>query len=453
VSASAETPLSYAELVARSAALPYAQPTEANRIASLARLGGEVEEHAAGVRPILHGRVPALLSEFLALKRELGSPAEQALYEGMGVVDLVSRLLAQRPLAFLGAGDSYLLRDGTRGSGGFDAIGTPEERSPLLLDDLLSYDEMALSALLGVSVPTHFINAGSRGNRAAPGAPGSFEPRGIYVGLVGARFERPERMEWRHMLVTPEQNTAGKGYGADADPARPETRLLRAWARFYGLETLPLFAEAEADRSGRFLRLGEGAYLDGGVYRERLRISVEAFLLEANGRAGDAGTRAYAHAVGLGLGVWAIDPRQTEIMVEVYAEVLRRHSLPYLADLDFSWFAGARRCGGAGDGELFSEEGNAVRIHFSRRDPAAPLSGADAGKLLVATYAWDSNAFPGNEYWLGSLSASGDPAAACCSTLPELQNPDVNPRVSGAHAMLWTGPAAPATLSAWGKSH
>jgi hypothetical protein len=44
----------------------------------------------------------------------------------------------------------------------------------------------------------------------------------------------------------------------------------------------------------------------------------------------------------------------------------------------------------------------------------------------VASYAWDGNAFPGNEYWKGFLSSSGDPAAACCSMIGELQNAWIN---------------------------
>ena len=428
--------LTFDALLQRAAALPYAMPTEANHLASLTDLRREVEEHARGTRPLLHARVARALDAWLELKRATGSPVERALYAGMDRVALVDRLLRCRPLAFLNPSDSYLLRDGHEGSGGFEQIGAEGERPPLLLATLQSYDEMALSALLGVSVPTHFINRGDRGNAGRPAASGSFEPRGVYVGLVGARFERPRRMEWQQLVVEPEQNTAALGYGADAEAGAPLTRLCRLWAHLHGVEHLPLYEEA-ARAPDRFLPLGGGRLLDAELYRQRLRLSVEPFLCDANLRARRAGRRAYVHLVGLGLGVWAVHPAQAELQVQVYHDVLRQRRLEQIADLDFSWFGGASRCGDAGHDELLRLNGNRVRIHFSRRDPAAPLQGDDQGKLLVAQYAWDSNAFPGNEYWAGALTASGDPAAACCSTIPLLQNVDVNPYVCGANTLVW----------------
>ena len=62
----------------------------------------------------------------------------------------------------------------------------------------------------------------------------------------------------------------------------------------------------------------------------------------------------------------------------------------------------------AGLRSALADAAGEVRIHFSRRDPADPLEGPDRGKLLVAMYAWDGNAFPGNEYWLGALSGAQD---------------------------------------------
>eukprot|EP00966_Prymnesium_polylepis_P059738 1385739-Prymnesium_polylepis.1 len=77
---------------------------------------------------------------------------------------------------------------------------------------------MEVAALMGVAVSTFLINDGARNNYAQKGVPGSFEERAVIVDQVGCRFERAELMEWRHMVVSPEQNTPQKGYG---DPSAP----------------------------------------------------------------------------------------------------------------------------------------------------------------------------------------------------------------------------------------
>ena len=109
-----------------------------------------------------------------------------------------------------------------------------------------------------------------------------------------------------------------------------------------------------------------------------------------------------------------------------------------------------------------------VRVRNTHaREPGARLIGEDAGLLLMHQFAGDGahtarrfdvsmhtlgrpicplasprcllgNAYPGNEYWQGGLSSSGDPAAACCSLIPWLQNPEVNPAgLNGSRARVW----------------
>jgi len=167
---------------------------------------------------------------------------------------------------------------------------------------------------------------------------------------------------------------------------------------------------------------------------------VEPFMLDADRRAAAAGRRAYVHLVGLGLGAWGLHDAQGALMVDAYADILSTLKLPHVDTIDFSYFPdNVCQCGGASSGNVFVSAVPETRptIVFSRRNPAEPLPPSPEPLLLVAMYAWDGNSYPGNEYWVGSLSASGDPAAACCSTITLLQNPEVNPtRLTGDVALI-----------------
>lgn len=424
-------------------------PTRDNLMETFAttdKLRAEVVEHATMTHPLLHSRIWSFIPKFLELKKEHGSEIEKELYKNMTPTEFVDRLIKKRPLTFFNPWDQYLLKNGQEGAGGFEDIGTKEESGDLCLKNYQSYFEMSLAAFVSMFVPTHFINQGDRDNEGIATSADRHEEKGIYVGMVGSRFEKPRYMEYAHMIINPKQNTAANGYGAQANPDNPKTKELRLWAELYGSRVggtvaLPDFEEAKNDTTGRFLPI-QGKYLDTFVYKQHLKLSLESFLLESNEQAKKQGKKAYLHLVGLGLGAWGVHSEQTELMLEVYADLLKQHKLDNISDMNFSYFPSkSKKCGNVGDQEIFDNRGNPIKIHFSKRDPAEKLVGEDAGKLLIAQYAWDSNSYPGNEYWLGGLSASGDPAAACCSMIPELQNPDINPYVQAENLTIM--PARP----------
>jgi hypothetical protein len=120
----------------------------------------EIERLAADSWPILDGSVKWLLEQFIALKKAQGSDLEKHVYAEQHIdsaEQLVKRLLIKRPLMFMTEKDQYILREGFSGSGGFDTIHQGlSQRVPL--DEYISYEEMQLSALLGVSTHTRFIN-------------------------------------------------------------------------------------------------------------------------------------------------------------------------------------------------------------------------------------------------------------------------------------------------------
>ncbi|RYP67092.1 hypothetical protein DL771_007417 [Monosporascus sp. 5C6A] len=369
-----------------------------------------VRQDAEETRITVHPQYPALVEAFLTHKRQHGCSIEKALYAAPWTWQRqVARLVAKRPLAFLTGSDMTRLRDGTRLSGGtetqeWDRVGTDvegrNENPALRLAEYLSYDEMMLGSLLGVSGPSHFINDGNRYNSAVETAPGTYEPRGVVVGLVGARFERPGRMDSVHCLP-PSRETA------------QHPQLTALFQNFFTGSTQP------RDQTVAF---------DAAMYKARMRVTVDVLLLEANDRALAVGRKAYVYVVGLGLGVWQVNNVQPRLYVEAVAEALgelgSNGGLRSLGTLEFAWIGVP-----ATTQRLVTDTAArlSVPVKFSRRNPAAKLAGEEADQLLVLSYAWDSNAFPGNEYWLGSLADSGDPAAACMSTISELHNPVMNP--------------------------
>ncbi|KAJ3034841.1 hypothetical protein HDV00_004604 [Rhizophlyctis rosea] len=295
------------------------------------------------------------------------------------------------------------------------------------IKDYLTYDEMQISALLGVSSPTLFINDGNKYNEAKLGKPGYYEPEGVYVALVGARFEKPDQMESRHILISEQYNTPENGYGAEGKTAKPLAyEALKPFANLYlGQDHFPTFAEATSDPQfhDRYDTLpirslnGPPCFFNRQAYKSRIRIPLENLLLDANDRAqskGD-GTKAFVHVVGLGLGVWRKSAEQSTYYIEVLGDILRSVPLPFVSDVNLGVFASdVWECAGAENRQKITNAlpSNDITIHFTSRYPATELPPADDGvkRLLVAIYAWDGNSYPGNEYWDGMLSASGDPA-------------------------------------------
>ena len=226
-------------------------PTSSNRITNIARNNDEIKpriaKHAQETKIIFNKKIIPLLENFLTCKRKFGSPKEQVFYASLTVPQLIIRLIEKRPLTFFYPMDKHLLRAEPRtvDSPFFNQIGKLNESDLLKLEDYISYDEMPLAGLLGVSSPTSFINNGGRSNEGKKSPQeGSYEKEGVYVGLVGCRFEKKDLMECAHMRIKKEDDGNPNDANKEQDVCRQE--LMKIWAKFYGHESnFPSFQDVD----------------------------------------------------------------------------------------------------------------------------------------------------------------------------------------------------------------
>ncbi|XXG99458.1 hypothetical protein Hte_005797 [Hypoxylon texense] len=365
-----------------------------------------IKRDASQAKLLVHNRFFGLVEKFLAYKRQHGTFTERQLYANMTVGKEIARLFRDRPLAFLNSCDTTKLRDGKEALNAarfWDAVGEDWE-DKIRLKDYLSYDEIMLSSFIGVSSPSFFINDGDRNNCARPGTPGSFETRGIIVGLVGARFERPEHMDSNIILNRSERSRERK-------PSQQDPEITKMILDFLGVKKGP-------------------SEFDANVYIARMKVPITLLLWEAQARAEleSPSKMAYVYLVGLGLGVWQINNMQPTYYVQAVNEVLRefKNQFTRIATIELAWIGVDK---GTQDLVTKTAAEQGIRVKFSKRNPAAKLPKEEEDQLLVLSYPWDANSYPGNEYWMDTLNASGDPAAAAMSTIAEIQNPETNPAI------------------------
>ena len=84
-------------------------------------------------------------------------------------MDLFDRIARKRAVCFLNCDDSFMLRNGITGSGGWHNVGCDddvnnEKYATLGIDSYMTYDEIMISAMCGISSQTQFINDGARKN-------------------------------------------------------------------------------------------------------------------------------------------------------------------------------------------------------------------------------------------------------------------------------------------------
>ena len=433
---------------------------DVNLLQSLARSHPDLEsnlvEDANKAHPFMHARLRPLVKDFLWVKLRFGTKVERNVYKKLFDRQVVAtdrverafyhRLLLKRPVSFWPGLDSYLLQSATSEGSGmhqYTKLGSLEEKYPLNLERLMSFDEMQVSAFIGLASATHFVNTGDHFKCAYRMKEGTFQRSGVLIGICPPQLEPSSHSEWRQLVITPQQNTQANGYGSAAQmlPNPPMAHhLLSVWAKFYREGDakrqrfyFPTYDDAVAARNPKQYAplLDMEGFLNVEVCKQRLQFVLEPLFLEANSRGKHAKAKAYVHLTPFEFTYrdknLIDEPLQGQIFADVCMAIIRSIPLPHVSDVHFSEFVGLHVPQTAKCRE--KDVDSAIHIHTEARSLADPLP--DPNKLLVAMYTLDCNALVGSEYWLGLYSFSSNSLAACCSTICQIHNPFINHKISG----------------------
>lgn len=436
-----------------------------------------IVQHLQDAYLLLDIRSSELFQAYLDAIASLGTSEQRKIYHDMTVDDLAKRMIFKRPISFSGSVDKTLLRDRSMhqvfvnewrtfsNKARQGSSNLLRDNSRLTLAEYISYDEMTLSALLGVSSPVFFINSGSRDNMGIYDFSHSFEPSGVYVGLVGPRFENHSEMEARYLVInTPDEEQHyykhhHHDYINNHFNTFPRRKIIdQIWETFYYPSGFPNYSDL-ADKLGSaggnfegnyFIHLPSNhqyfpnAYVNVSGYKLRLSLVLAPFLSDANHRGHVSMQKVVVHLTGIGLGVWAqVDQiLQARWTLEAFAGLVHANAYGSIAKILISWYPPNSHSALQTDDMHSIEQilvdinGWPIKFAFTDAAVAAKLVGEDKGRLVVGCYPWDSNALPGNEYFIGGLKASGDPAAACCSTISQVQNPYINRNLGSAAVQI-----------------
>lgn len=127
----------------------------------------DLEKHISSTNIIVHTKVRKIAQDFLLWKSQHGTHIEKQVYQDLNhnVDKFFARLVSQRPLTFYNASDATLLRNHKfimNGTSKWDQVGTDNEDEVLKMKDYLTYEEIMISSLIGMSGYTVFINDGNR---------------------------------------------------------------------------------------------------------------------------------------------------------------------------------------------------------------------------------------------------------------------------------------------------